>query len=73
MVEHVGDQGEHGPPVARRTGVGAGLVDGVAVAEQVLEDGLGARVQVGPADLAQARHVSRLPTLQPAPPLRAAG
>jgi len=34
MVEGIGDEGEHRPPVARRTGVRARICDGIALAEQ---------------------------------------
>src|SRR6202000_856912 len=56
VVEGVGDQREHGPPVARRAGVGAGRRDGIALAEQRFVDGLGEGMGVIFADLAQSGH-----------------
>ncbi len=57
MLEDVGRQREHCPPVAGRAGRGAGLGDGVAVAEQAVvigEDGLVGDFRAG--NLAQHGH-----------------
>ena len=58
VAQDVGDQGEHGPPVAGRPGGRPGLGDRVAVGPEQLVVHLQGQLVVGlvAGDLAQARH-----------------
>ena len=68
VVEHIGNEGERGPPVARGARGGAGLVDRIPIPEQHLEDRLGAGVEVGPTYPSEAWHARTVgPAVSPTP------
>ena len=57
VLEHVGRVGPHRPPVTRRAGGGAGLGDGVAVAEQdAIHPANDLGIVIGLRDLRETRH-----------------